>query len=205
MSGGMNLMDRMFRQMFYRTRLSRFDLPEHRVGWRTRESQEARFGALAGIADLRGRSLLDLGCGLGCLYGYLKARGWTGAYTGFDLMGPMVTEASIRFPGVRFEQKDIVADPPGETWDFVVMSGLFNHRVQDNLAQVREVVGAALPLARQGLAFNILRHENGWQDPEMFYARDSEMEALAEEFAPDRWRIVTGYLPEDLTVYLYPS
>jgi SAM-dependent methyltransferase len=203
MTSGMSLMDWMFRQVFYRTRLSQFDLPEHRVGWRSRENQEARFSALAGVTDLKGKAVLDLGCGLGCLHAYLKARGWTGTYTGFDLLGPMVTEASIRFPGVRFEQRDIVSDPPGETWDVVLMSGLFNHLVKDNLAQVREVVGAALPLAREALAFNILRHESGWQDPEMFYARDADIEALAQDLSPGRWRTVTGYLPEDLTVYLH--
>ncbi len=205
MSGGMSMMDRMFRQVFYRTRLSQFDLPELRVGWRSRANQEARFSTLAAVADLKGKSILDLGCGLGCLYAYLKARGWVGAYTGFDLLGPMVTEASIRFPGVRFEKRDIVSDAPDEAWDVVLMSGLFNHLVKDNLAQVREVVGAALPLAREALAFNILRRVSGWTDPEMYYARDADISALAEELAPGCWKTVTGYLPEDITIYLYRS
>jgi len=204
MSGGsMSLMDRMYRQVFYRMRLSQFDLPEHRVGWKSRTNQEARFSALAGIADLNGKTALDLGSGLGCLYAYLKARGWRGDYTGFDILDPMVTESHIRFPGVRFEKRDILQEAPDETWDVVLMSGIFNHLVKDNLAQVREVLGAAWPLAREAMGFNILRLEDGLQDPEMFYARDQDLSDIAEALAPEKWRFATGYLPQDITVYLY--
>jgi SAM-dependent methyltransferase len=196
-------MDRLFRRMFYHARLHEYDLPEHRVGWKSRANQEARFQTLQGVTDLEGKRILDLGCGLGCLYGYLTSRGWRGDYTGFDILGAMVTEARLRFPGIRFENRDITSDPVLESWDVVLISGIFNHRVHDNLQQVREVLAAAWPLASEALAFNILRLETGWTDPEMFYAKDEELAVIAETLAPGKWRFVSGYLPEDITVYLY--
>ena len=199
----LTLMDRLFRQMFYRRRLSQFDLPEHRVGWRSRTNQEARFSALVSVADMQGARILDLGCGLGCLYGYLKGKGWNGDYTGIDLLEPMVKEARKRFPEASFQRRDIVRNPPDGKWDFVLMSGLFNHRVKDNLESVREVVGSAWSLTTRALAFNILRQESGWADPEMYYAKDTDLKAVAEELAPGRWKTVVGYLPEDITVHLY--
>ena len=207
MSGSLNLMDRLFRRMFYHSRLREFDLPEHRVGWRSRSNQEARFGALVRVADLEGKRILDVGSGLGCLYGYLRNRGWKGDYTGFDILGAMVTEARLRFPGVRFDKRDLAEEArsrdPDEKWDVILMSGVFNHLVHDNLAQVREVVGAAWGLAREALAFNILHLETGWRDPEMYYMKDEDLEKVVSEIAPARREFVTGYLPEDITVYMY--
>lgn len=69
------------------------------------KTQEARFNALLAIGDLKGKSILDLGCGLGCLYGYLKELGWKGEYTGIDVLDMMVKGARERFPGVSFEKE----------------------------------------------------------------------------------------------------
>ncbi|NVL90353.1 MAG: hypothetical protein HWN69_05065, partial [Desulfobacterales bacterium] len=44
------------------------------VGWGSEESQKCRFGVLCQLDDLSGKSVLDVGCGLGDLYGYLRNR-----------------------------------------------------------------------------------------------------------------------------------
>jgi hypothetical protein len=59
-------------RLFYMSKLIGFNSPFYRVGWKSQQTQEARFNALLAIGNLKGKSILDLGCGLGCLYGYLK-------------------------------------------------------------------------------------------------------------------------------------
>ena len=86
MAGPLSFLDRLYLRIFYLMKSWKYDLPENRVGWRSRQNQEVRFETLASIGDLRGKSILDAGCGLGCFYGYLKDRGWEGQYTGFDLL-----------------------------------------------------------------------------------------------------------------------
>jgi len=199
-----NWYDRLYLSFFYWRRLRLFDLPENRVGWQSRRNQEIRFEKLAGIADLKGSRILDLGCGLGCLYGYLKSRGFEGEYTGIDLLPSMAREARTRFPEARFEARDILKYPPREQWDYVLISGLFNHRVHDNWAWMDQLVKAVLRLSRRGTAFNVLSSEAGWWDKELFYANPSELERRAREWSQGKYRMVRGYLPEDLTVYLYP-
>src|SRR5258708_28952277 len=97
--------DRLSLRFYYLNRSLNYDSPENQVGWRSRENQEVRFKALMGMGKLEGQRILDLGCGLGCLYGYLKANGWKGEYTGIDLLDMMVKSAQKRFPGVVFEQR----------------------------------------------------------------------------------------------------
>lgn len=195
--------DRLYLWLFYTMRLRRYDLPEKRVGWQSRHNQEVRFQALTRIADLQGQKILDLGCGLGCLRGHLHQQGWQGDYTGFDLLGAMVRRARRRFPEERFEVRDILRDPPREQWDYILVSGLFNHRIRDNWGFLGQMVDRGRGLARKGLAFNLLSSEGGNWDEELFYVNPQELERWAREWSGGNYKIVSGYLPGDVTVYLY--
>jgi len=189
---------------FYRKRALEHDLPERRVGWRSRRNQELRFGAIVKVGDLSGQKILDLGCGLGCLYGYLKALGWEGEYTGFDLLNFMIKGAKKRFPGVPFEKRDFLAEPPSRTWDYILINGVFNHKVKDNWAWIEEMVALSLQKAGKGVAFNILVTGQGWGDEDLFYADPYEVEKRADRWTGGNFRILRDYMDEDMTVHLYP-
>ena len=202
MQGGLSAYDRLFLWFFYFVRSLRFDLPENQVGWRSRQNQEIRFRQLAAIGDLKGQRVLDLGCGLGCLYGYLRGQGWDGDYTGIDILDLMVQKSRRRFPEARFEKRDILKNPPSQKWDYIFINGVFNHRVKDNWAWIEQTVLAALASAEKGLAFNILNSEAGWMDSELFYADPQTLENKVRGWSKGNYQIVRGYLPEDITVYL---
>ncbi len=198
-----SLYDRLYFWLFYAIKLRRYDLPEKRVGWQSRHNQESRFEALTQIADLQDQKILDLGSGLGCLYGYLQERNWRGDYTGFDLLKAMAREAKARFPEARFEARDILAAPPREQWDYVLISGIFNHRVRDNWAWMEQMVRSAKALARKGLAFNLLSSEQGEWDPELFYANPKDLERRVKTWSDGNYKMVSGYLPGDITAYIF--
>jgi SAM-dependent methyltransferase len=199
-----SLYDRLYLRFFYLVRSWKFDLPENQVGWRSRKNQELRFEAIAAIGDLQGKSILDLGCGLGCLYGYLKDRGWEGDYTGYDILGSMVKGARKRFPEVRFEKRDILREPVGKKWDFILINGVFNHKVRDNWAWIEATVTQGLKLAREGVSFNLLNAEEGWMDADLFYVRPAQLEEKVKRWSGGKYKIVRSYMPEDMTVFLYP-
>ncbi len=203
LAGSFSFYDRLHLHLFYLLRSWKYDLPENKAGWRSRRNQELRFQALTGIGDLRNKSLLDLGCGLGCLYGYLKGAGWTGSYTGIDILDFMVKRARNRFPEARFERRDILQDPPREKWDYVFVNGVFNHRVRDNWAWIERMVEQAFAGARLGMAFTMLNRDASWPDEELFYTTPAELGQKAAVWSGGKYKIVTGYLPEDMAVYLF--
>ena len=132
MGGPLSWKDRYLLDWFYRRKLSAFDEPAQQVGWLSKKSQDARFEAFLAIGNLEGARILDVGCGLGCFYGFLRNREWQGTYTGFDRLKDMTEGALARYPGIRFENRNIAENLPDERWDWVFLSGLFNHRVRDN-------------------------------------------------------------------------
>ena len=189
---------------FYRKRALEHDLPERRVGWRSRRNQELRFGSLLKIGDMTGQRILDLGCGLGCLYGFLKSQNWDGEYTGYDILGFMVKGAQKRFSGIHFEKRDFISQPPDRKWDYILINGVFNHKVKDNWAWIEQMVSLALQKAEKGVAFNILVTGQGWGDQDLFYADPDELEKKASRWTGGNYRLVRDYLDEDMAVHLYP-
>ena len=191
---------------FYRKRALEHDLPERRVGWRSRRNQELRFGAIVKVGDLSGqknprpglRSRLSLRLSS-------RPRDWEGEYTGYDLLGFMVKGAKKRFPGVHFEKRDFLAELPSRTWDYILINGVFNHKVKDNWAWIEEMVALSLQKAGKGVAFNILVTGQGWGDEDLFYADPLELEKRADHWTGGNFRILRDYMDEDMTVHLYPS
>lgn len=128
------------------------------VGWNTLYAQAVSFLSLTGLDGFGDDvSILDVGCGLGAMKTFLDRRGLKVRYTGFDISPKMIEGARERHPGCRFEVRDILADPPDETFDFVIASGLLSCRRVENHGQyVRDMIRAMYALCRDALAFNIL-------------------------------------------------
>jgi SAM-dependent methyltransferase len=130
------------------------------VDWNSRESQELRFSQLARLwAGEPGASVLDYGCGYGALAAWLRGRGHTGPYVGFDLSREMTEEAQ-RFTAALRDCRFSADRGPLEPADYAVASGIFNVRMATPDARWREyLLGSIADLAslgRRGFAFNAL-------------------------------------------------
>ena len=81
----MSLKDIALVRAYHDHRIERFGIEaSEALGWKNRDSQQHRFEELAQIGDLRGCSVLDVGCGHGDLYPYLQERHGEFHYTGID-------------------------------------------------------------------------------------------------------------------------
>lgn len=136
------------------------------VGWHTSYAQDVAFlslTALDGLVD--GVSVLDLGCGLGAMKTFFDRRGLAVRYTGYDISSKMVEGARGRHPDVRFEVRDILKDPPKETFDFVLASGLLTYRVGDQGQYTRDMIRRMYALCDTAMAFNLLSGYTFLQSP----------------------------------------
>jgi SAM-dependent methyltransferase len=114
------------------------------------------------MVDLRGRVLVDAGCGLGDLAAYLaEKRIGVGRYVGVDAFAGVVAGARERgLAGAEFVELDF-AHRPAEFGglirdagaDVVVFSGSLNTFDQ---ADALAIVGVAFAAARVGVVFNFL-------------------------------------------------
>jgi RimJ/RimL family protein N-acetyltransferase/SAM-dependent methyltransferase len=174
------------------------------LDWGSRASQQLRFRVLAGVGELNGASVLDVGCGQGDFLEWLNAAGLRTDYTGLDITPKMIECCRERFPHAHFEVGSLL-DLPAELagpYDFVVASGIFYRRRAQPVAYMQAMMTAMFRLCRVAAAFNTL---SGWapqQDEGEFYADPIETLAYCRTLTP-RLNFRHDYHARDFSVFLY--
>jgi SAM-dependent methyltransferase len=181
----------------------RYGIDFRAADWGSRDSQEKRFQVLCEIGDLDDRSVLDIGCGQGDLYGWLKRHKKHARYTGLDITPHMVDQARKRFPKARFCDWDLLDDSrPLKAHDYVVSSGIFAHRRTSPFEFLKAMVRRMFELSRRGVAFNSL---STWATEKVgteFHADPLKVLAFCRALSP-RVALRHDYHPRDFTVYVY--
>lgn len=168
------------------------------LNWTNKRNQLVRFEALLRIGDLAGRTVLDVGSGLGDLYPWVAERG--GTYRGIELVPELLAEARTKYPAGDFRGDDLFAiDQP---FDYVIASGSLSFMVADNDAFYESMIRKMYTLAAIAVGFNML--DSGYYERDAIYASydPGEIADICERFA-QRTYVVSGYTPGDFTVFLY--
>ena len=114
------------------------------LGWQSQRSQRRRFAVLSEVGPLANTRVLDIGCGVGDLYHYLRRRRIPVTYTGFDILPEMVAHARRRYPEAQFEVRDVLQGLGPQHFDYVLCSGAFHGNFGRNLRAVQEVLDELL-------------------------------------------------------------
>ena len=173
------------------------------LDWASARTQKRRFEILLENVDLHGRSILDVGCGVGELLGFLQDKGVAAEYTGVDILEKMVEEARRRHPGGRFLCADIFESPcPLEqTYDVVYCSGTLNLNVGNNDAFLPRALRRFVEVTRQLVVVNFL-HIREAVDTPLYYFYDPRTVLEIAGKLPVEARLIDDYLPNDFTVVL---
>lgn len=192
---------------FYDTSLSEGVNDAERVGWSAGVGQLARFeGLLQVIPDEAygpGVRLLDVGCGLGDLWTWLKKTGRPVDYLGIDLNPKMIEEARRRHPDARFEVADLM-EMDG-AFELVVCSGALGVRFGSE-AESWAFIDHLFALCTRAAAFNLLVRTavGGGADLRTEYWSVEPGEAYGLLRRVSSCLVVReDVLPTDLIVYLY--
>ena len=177
------------------------DGPE--VGQWSREGQLFRFERLIQVADLTGCSVLDLGCGIGDLYSYLRERFGKLAYSGVDIVPEIIEFAAKRYPDAHFHCQDVTEQPLPQRYDYVLISGMFNNAVPDCTAFLQEMISAGYGMCDKGLAFNFISSYVNYVSPEMAYHQPAEVLEYVIRNLTHRVRMDHHYERCEVAVFAY--
>jgi SAM-dependent methyltransferase len=167
------------------------------------EGQLARFIKLAEIGDLRGKRVLDLGCGIADLYPVLREKHGDLEYCGIDIVPEFITHAAARFPEARFACQDILREPLSEEYDYAFISGIFNNEVPEGTAFLKAIVKAAFARTKMGLGFNFTSTHVNFRNAGMMYHDPNEvLDFCLREVSP-KLLLHHHYFRCDVAVFLY--
>ena len=171
------------------------------LDWASSTSQVARFEVLATSVPLEGQKILDVGSGLGDLYGFLKAIEIDVDYTGVDILDKMVDSAASRHPSGKFLCCDIFDESSDFAggYDVVFCSGMFNLNLGNNSAFIAQALIKMLDLTNDYLVFNML-HSRSAGEPEKYYSTTPDEPINILKPLTRELNIIDDYLPNDFTV-----
>lgn len=189
----------------YEERLEKFGVDVRTVGWRSKHQQHARFKALCEIGDLNDKTLLDVGCGFGDLYDYLKNKGIKlKKYVGLDLSKKLIRQAKklhAKEVVAEFRVMD-VADEDAGVFDYVVASGIFNQKIEDNWGHAKLMMTKMFEASRLGLAVNMVTDYVDYKDENLFYFNPEKVFSMCKKLTK-RVCLRHEYMPFEFTIYLY--
>ena len=188
----------------YSARFKKFGECIESIGWRNKEQQLARFQALIEIDDLRGKSILDVGCGFADLYAFLKEKEIDVEYTGFEIFPKFAEIAKKRHPECNIEIKDIFEEKPAQQYDFVFISGLFNKNMPDNDKYVKVFLEKAFEICKQGVAANMMSSYVDYKDKELHYYTPEEVFVMCRKISK-RIALRHDFMPFEFAVFLYKN
>ena len=176
------------------------------LDWGSREGQNLRFRVLTEIGIQNGDTVLDVGCGLGDYYNWLKTHSCDVLYRGVDITTAMIDSCRQKYAGIDFAILNIVDSLNGrpllEQFDYVVASGVFAKRLVAGADYLQSFVSRMYELCRKGVAFNSLSSWAPDKQADEFYADPFETLAHCRRLTP--WVVLrSDYHNRDFTVYMY--
>ena len=168
----------------------------------SQRTQRMRFEAFVLYHDLSGKSLLDVGCGAGDLWAHLQARGISCDYTGIDISPEMVKRCQERFPGVRFESRNILEWTPDQPFDYTIAVGIHNIKIDGGRELLEAVTRRQFELCRIATHISLLTDRYTGFAPHIQPWHAEEILTLALDITP--YVVLRhDYLPNDFSVTLY--
>lgn len=119
--------------------------------------------------------VLDFGCGTGHLYQHIQDNtDFDVHYHGVDLSERFIQQARSKHPQANFTCGDVLQQPQLlQTYDYVIINGVFTSRVQMSFDQMLEFWKATVKLlfgkVEHGLAFNAMSKHVDWERDDLFH------------------------------------
>ena len=166
------------------------------LGWGSEYSQKIRFKNLIREVDSNS-SVLDIGCGYGDMSIYFDN------YLGLDIREDAIKEASTRYPTKLF--KVGVIEDIETKYDWVLSSGIFCHKVEDNLKYIENSLISMFELCTTGISINFLSSYSKTKNNNMYYASPLDILNIIEQNLSKKYILKTDYLPNDFTFTVFKN
>ena len=130
------------------------------VGWTSMESQHLRFDMLLRSIDVKDKTILDVGCGLGDLILFLEKRGFEFSYIGIDISSGLIKASKKKYhkhANVQFFETDMLGFEVKKTnIDIALLSGTLTYKMKDNLSYAKAVLTKMYQTANEVTVANFM-------------------------------------------------
>lgn len=156
------------------------------VGWSSEDSQRLRFEVLCRNLNLKGKRILDVGCGLGDFVSFLNERtSGDFQYIGIDIVPDFIEQAKRDYVGknINFVVGDIykAVFPPV---DIAILSGALSFHVEDNQKLLHHTLAKMFEAVTESTALNFLSTYVDYQLDKNHHYNPGEVFEYAKTLTP---------------------
>ncbi|MCK4763308.1 MAG: class I SAM-dependent methyltransferase [Candidatus Aminicenantes bacterium] len=179
---------------------------EHHAVAQSKRSHLKRFEIMLDLGDFQGKSILDVGCGIGGFYDFLKEKGIECSYTGIDINEKMIAKAKERLPKIaeEFFVCDIVEEKLDRTFDYVISVGPLNvdFAAGLNMEITKRLMEEMYRLAAVGSAISMTSSFTKKATAGTFYYDPAVILSETGKFCANV-KLDHTYMPHDFTLFCY--
>jgi SAM-dependent methyltransferase len=179
---------------------------EHTAVGQSRISHEKRFKKMLDIGDLRDKSVLDVGCGLGAFYSFLNENNIKSDYYGVDINEKMLNTARNNYPKMadKFKNIDIIESNIEQEFDYSISIGPLNLNMDEktNYEMTFKLVDSLFKCSKIGFALSMTSIMSKKKNEDTFYYDPTLITNHISKYC-NNYRIDHSYLPHDFTVFCY--
>lgn len=173
-----------YQEAFFLPLIQRFGYDPRGLGWKSKQSQHQRFKVLSqGLETVS--SILDVGCGFGDFYDYVRAQGFSGTYLGIDGLKSVIDMAQQAYPSGHFLQGALEEFTSTTSYDWVVACGVFNVACPSQMLYFQSQIAHLCRLPAQEIRINVLIDDGVSKKAKGLYYHDpQEVFSICSLYAP---------------------
>lgn len=179
---------------------------EHLAVGQSKISHQKRFLKMLDIAELQNTKLLDVGCGLGAFYAFLKIKNINVDYYGFDINEKMLEGAKTNYPEIsdRFKNIDIIENAIEDEFDYTISVGPLNLNLDEktNYEMTFRLLDGLFKCSKKGFALSMTSVLSRKKNNDTFYYDPKLIIEHVSKYC-NNYRVDHSYLPHDFTVFCY--
>lgn len=188
---------------YYSKLLKKFGYSPQSVGWGSRKGKQSlRFEILCQIGGLNKSTILDVGCGFGDLYAYLKHRGIRAKYYGVDINSDLIKIGKTIYPKARLEVRDIEKQKFNKKFDWVFFSGISSAGC--SYPYIKRMMKEMFRICKKGIAMNFVGGVIDFKVKELFYSQPEKIYSITRSLS-NRVTIRHDYVPYEFSLYVYKN
>lgn len=149
-------------------------------------------------------SIVDVGCGYGDFFDFMRSRGWHGSYFGIDINPQLIEEGQRLYPEAELSVVDIQTTSLDRVWDWCICCQALTSATEavpfiDHFESMLRIMWG---LCRKGLVFNLLSPLADYTHP--VHARPPLSDVLATvNKLTNRFTVRHDYMPYEYAIYAY--
>ena len=181
------------------------------VQYSDKVTQFKRFEILNQVAP-KLTSVIDVGCGLAHLYEFLESKNQQVKYLGLDFVNEFINVNSQKYKdksNVTFQQYDITVDTFPSGYDYVLLSGVFNNKFNNNKEFMLSSISKMYNACNNAIAFNAMSTYVDYMENNLYYSDPLEVFDFCKSNLSKKVTLRHDYLvkensiPFEYCIYVY--